>query len=370
MMLKRVAAKIHSLILQRKWNMSPQGASLLGGDYRQDYKKHGKEFMKVYSIHREGFSWDDWHVNELTKENCSEYLRTAQYYAMHPLNGQYSHWIDDKLTLKYLCAGTALDKYMPKYYYQINDCGNILALSDAPNEQKGQCTAENIIECLKTTGELAVKRISGSLGEGFYKASYKDGKYYLNDKAYSQDELIKKFAELKDYLITEYLHPHKEMIPFSADTVNTLRYLIGRTETGEMKLIKSYIRFGTKVSGFVENYAAGGVLCFVSETGQFDYGNILDMQKMKNIIIKTHPDTNIKLKGPIPLWNEIQKAADEFGKYFPQMNYMGLDFVVTSKNEVKILEINSLTSLDAIQLQGSILKTPQGEFFKQHLKTI
>ena len=52
------------------------------------------------------------------------------------------------------------------------------------------------------------------------------------------------------------------------------------------------------------------------------------------------------------------------------MNYMGLDFVVTSKNEVKILEINTLTSLDAIQLQGSILKTPQGEFFKQHLKTI
>lgn len=31
MMLKRVAAKIHSLILQRKWNMSPQGASFLGG---------------------------------------------------------------------------------------------------------------------------------------------------------------------------------------------------------------------------------------------------------------------------------------------------------------------------------------------------
>jgi len=31
MMLKRVAAKIHSLILQRKWNMGPQGASLLGG---------------------------------------------------------------------------------------------------------------------------------------------------------------------------------------------------------------------------------------------------------------------------------------------------------------------------------------------------
>ena len=99
MMLKKVAAKIHSLILQRKWNMNSQGASLLG-DYRLDYKKHGKEFIKVYSIHCEGFSWDDWYVNELSKENCSEYLWTAQYCAMHPLNGQYSHWIDDKLTLK------------------------------------------------------------------------------------------------------------------------------------------------------------------------------------------------------------------------------------------------------------------------------
>lgn len=30
-MLKRVATKVHDLILQKKWNMSSQGASLLGG---------------------------------------------------------------------------------------------------------------------------------------------------------------------------------------------------------------------------------------------------------------------------------------------------------------------------------------------------
>ena len=370
MMLKKAVAKIHDLILQKKWNMSAGGANFLGGDYRQDYKQHGKEFRKVYLIHREGFSWDDWHVNELTKENCSEYLRTAQYYAMHPLNGQYSHWVDDKLTLKYLCAGTVLDKYMPKYYYPVNDSGNVLALSDAPNEQKGQCTAENIIECLKTTGELAVKRISGSLGEGFYKASYKDGKYYLNDKVYSEHELEKAFGELKDYLITEYLHPHKDLVPFCADTANCIRYLIGRDNNGKMNFIKSFIRLGTKASGFVENYNAGGVLCYIEENGEFKNGNVFDIKSGTNKIIEEHPDSKQKLIGTIPLWNEIQKAADEFGKYFPQMNYMGLDFVVTSKNEVKILEINSLTSLDAIQLQGSILKTPQGEFFKQHLKTI
>ncbi len=370
-MIRKIAKKIHFLILRKKWNMTSAGADFLGGVYRSDYKKHKNQFLKVWIIHHRGFSWDDWHVNELTKENCGEYLRTAQYYAMHPLNGSYSHWIDDKLTLKYLCAGTKLDKYMPKYYYQIDNSGEVLALSDALNdEDKSYYRAEDIINFLEITGELALKRVAGSLGEGFYKASYENGNYYLNDKVYSKDELIKVLGELRNYLVTEYIHPHKDMIPFCADTVNTLRYLVGRDETGKMTLIKSYIRFGTRVSGFVENYAAGGVLCFVSELGQFDYGNLLDMRNMKNVIIKNHPDTGIELKGRIPLWNQIQRVADEFGDYFPQMDYLGLDFVVTSKNEVKILEINSLTSLDAIQLQGSILKAPKGEFYKKRLKKI
>lgn len=131
-MIKKVVSGVHALILQKKWNMDSAGASLLGSVYRKDYKKHKNQILKVYSIHRRGFSWDDWYVNELTKESYSVYLRTAQYYAMHPLNGQFSHWIDDKLTLKYLCVGTSLDKYMPKYYYQIDCNGRTLALPDAP----------------------------------------------------------------------------------------------------------------------------------------------------------------------------------------------------------------------------------------------
>lgn len=368
-MIKKVATGVHALILQKKWNMNSSGASLMGGVYRRDYKKHKNHILKVYAIHQQGYSWDDWHVNNLTKNNCSEYLRTAQYYAMHPLNGQFSHWIDDKLTLKYLCAGTSLDKYMPKYYYQIDSNGRMLALPDAP-PQNACCAAENIVQLLETLGELALKRVSGSLGEGFYKAAYKEGVYYLNDTKYSKDELIKRVGELKDYLITEYLHPHKDLVPFCADTANCIRYLVGRNEKGEMQLIKSFIRLGTKASGFVENYNAGGVLCYILEDGNFESGNLFDSASGKNQAIYTHPDTGVKLKGHIPLWNEIQKAAEMFGNHFPQMTYLGIDFVVTNKNEAKILEINSLTSLDCLQLEGSILKTPQGKFYQHRLKTI
>ena len=325
--------------------------------------------MKVYSIHRQGFSWDDWHVNNLTKENCSKYLQTSQYYAMHPLNGNYSHWIDDKLTLKYLCTGTQLDQYMPRYYFQIDAEGKVLALSDAP-ETKDRNDFSDIISLLEEIGELALKRVAGSLGEGFYKAEMKEVRYYLNGTEYSREQLEAKFKTLKEYLVTEYLHPHKEMTPFCADTANCIRYLIGRDALGKMKVIRSFIRFGTKASGYVENYNAGGVLCYISESGRFEYGNLFDAQKDKNSIIYVHPDTKVELKGEIPLWNEIQLAAQRFGKHFPQLNYLGIDFVVTQGNEVKVLEINSLTSLDTLQLDGSILKKSPGEFYRKRLKTL
>ena len=368
MMIQIVITKAYTMFLRKKWNMkNTYGASLLGGWFRRDYKRHPHQILKVWSIHKKGFSWDDWHVNELTNENCSEYLNTAQYCAMHPLNGRYSHWIDDKLTLKYLCAGTPLDKYMPEYYYQIDDNGKVLALSDAGNCKKARYTAGDIVTLLESVGELAVKRVSGSLGEGFYKASYKNGKYYLNDKVYSERELVKAIGELKDYLITEYLHPHKDLVPYCADTANCIRYLIGRDDNGEMKRIKSFIRLGTVASGFVENYNAGGVLCYINENGDFENGNIFDSHSGTNRIVSEHPDTKQRLEGKIPLWSEVQKAAEQFGVTYPQMQYLGIDFVITNKNEVKILEINSLTSLDSLQLDGSILEKPQGDFYKKRI---
>lgn len=213
---------------------------------------------------------------------------------------------------------------------------------------------------------MALKRVAGTFGEGFYKLAW-DGKVYtLNSEVLSEDTLNKKIAGLREYLITEYFHPHEEMVPFSADTVNTIRYLVARNGN-DWRMIRSFIRFGTKQSGFVENYNAGGVLCYISETGDFADGNVYNFTTEKNQIVKQHPDTGVILKGKIPLWNELKKAAEDFCQQFPQLKYLGIDFVVTSKNQVKILEINSLTSLDALQLEGSILEMEAGRFYQKNL---
>ena len=142
--------------------------------------------------------------------------------------------------------------------------------------------------------------------------------------------------------------------------------MVGRIE-GKLGFIKGYIRFGTRNSGFVENYNAGGVLCYLDKNGYYSEGNVIDSKTKKNRVVHHHPDTGVELNGQIPCWDTIQSAVEQFGDQFPQLDYLGFDFVVTSDGRVIILEINSLTSLDGLQLNGSILETDAGAFFKARM---
>lgn len=67
---------------------------------------------------------------------------------MHPFNGIYSSWIDDKLTLKYILNGTELHSTMPEYYFQINNCDNILPLSDYPATDDNKISIDSLIQLL------------------------------------------------------------------------------------------------------------------------------------------------------------------------------------------------------------------------------
>lgn len=364
-MLKKIVRKIYSKYYKNKYKMKEEW---LASEFLKDYKNCYSpiEILKIHNIHKKGFTLNDWNIMGLNKNNYKGYLTSAQYYAMHPINNQYSKWIDDKLTLKYLCSGTILDKYMPRYYAQIDGLGKIHKLMDYKEELKNssEITAEDIVKVLVENKTLAIKLIDGSVGEGFYKAEFKENKYFLNGENMGKNEFIQKINSLKNYLITEYFYTNEAFSKYSATSVNCLRYLVGRID-GKLQFIKSYIRFGTKTSGFVENYNRGGILCFVDEAGHFNEGNII--YEGKNKKIKKHVDNNVELIGNIPNWKDIQKAVQEFNEYFPQLDYLGFDFVVTDKNEVKILEINSLTSLDAFQLEGSVFKTKVSEFYKRYL---
>lgn len=333
--------------------------------YISDYKTKKTNILSIAKAHLKGWSYNDWMILGINDSNRKKYLSTRDYCSMHPFNGVYSAWIDDKLILKYILYGTAAGQYMPEYYFHIMENGIIISLMDV-NEKYKYKNFEGVADLLLEKKTLAFKLNKGSLGKGFYKAEYKDGSYYLNESKYTKDGFLSAIMQMKDYLVTEYLFPHPEFAKFCCKSVGCLRYVIGRNDDGSLYPIYSFIRFGTSKSKFVENYNSGGVLCIVKD-GTFENGNVLDFSKCKNQIIEKHPDNNVLLRGGIPYWKDVVKAAYVIADAMPQLCYMGIDFCITNDNRVKIIEINSLTSLDSLQTDCSILDTKGGTFFFERL---
>lgn len=363
-MIRRLIIGIHGRYLCRKWRLSRPSGRGLAKCFLEEYGARSAPVLRLWTAHRRGFPWKVWNALGLDRHSCSEYLSTAQYHGMDALNSGYDHWINDKLTVKYFCAGTALDRYMPAYYYQLAGDGRVLVLPDGT----GRADMGAIVALLKEKGRLALKRVMGTCGQGFYRAEYDGGVFRLNGQALSEQELTRTLAGLRDYIVTEYLTPHPDLAAICPDTADTVRYLVGRVD-GQMRMLKSYIRFGTRASGAVEGYGAGGVLCYVDENGRFASGNVIDRATGRNIAVDRHPGTGVPLQGTVPHWDGIVRAAEQYCEQFPQLGYLGFDFVVTDGGEVKLLEINSLTALQTLQLDGSILRSDPGrQFFAPFLR--
>ena len=328
----------------------------------------GANLFEIISIHRKGFLVNDWKIMRLTKGNYKQYLSSKQYSSYHPINGYYTNLIDDKLTIKYILSGTELAKYTPDYYFLIDETGHLFPMMDLP-AGRDHYGAADVVALLKEKLVIAVKLVNGSIGRGFYKCEWMDGKIRVNGKEMDESGFTALIEGLRNYIVMEYLRPHEDLAAFWPTTANTLRYLLCRINGGYY-MLKSFIRFGSNNTGQVENFNLGGILCYVDEEGHFDGGYMINSSKKKlsSVFVKRHPDTGKELKGSIPLWKEIQRAAIGVAQYLPETRYLGFDFVVTDKNEVKLLEINSLTSLDSIQMDCSILQTETGKRFFSSLK--
>lgn len=349
-----------------------RGGWMLTHLFIDDYRQFScKLFFKIATVHLKGWSYVDWSICDINNSNRHKFINTREYCKLHPLNGQYSSWIDDKLTLKYILHGTEAGQYLPSYYYEITQDGKILPLMDLSANLAIQMSVNGIIAFLEQKEVLAFKLTKASLGIGFYKAEFKNECYYLNGEAYSRDEFAKKLSTLKGYLITEFLSPHREFAKYCPKSVGCMRYLIARDQSGTIKPLYAFMRIGTKQSNFVENYAAGGVLTYINlANGHFSGGNVLDAKHFKNIKVENHPDTGIEIKGSIPHWDVVKKAAKQIADAMPQLSYMGIDFCLSDDDRVKVIEINSLSSLDAFTMAPVEISNRMHEYLSERLSVV
>lgn len=289
--------------------------------------------------YRRGFM--PWRITQygLTKENYELFLSDRDYMYLHQINNSYKKWIEDKMTMRYVLE--PFKEYLPKYYFQIirrEGYTVILPLMDRPEGY--EATFDDLFRLLRDKKNLALKAASGTHGVGFYKMSYEDGKYYLNNKEASEFEIKKVILNFKSYyVVTEYIDMHQQIKNMYAGSVNTLRLMVINRDGLNPQILDAYMRIGSVTTGTTDNVAFGGVFCKI-DVGTGKYGNAEQSKNHVLVPCPRHPDTDTLIEGTIPHWQLITEQVIAISKYIGQLEYMGFDVVCTPESFV-ILEINS-----------------------------
>lgn len=336
-------------------------------DVANDFRTNQRStFGQKLWAYRRGFLSSRSRIYGLTEDNYKNYLSDLDYFRVQPINRWYSHWINDKLTVKYMLF--PFNQYMPRYYYHLghNQTGRFVArLMDCPPGY-GTTTAD-IIRLLQSEGSLAAKLVAGTRGEGFNKISYRDSQYYLNHLPVSESEMLEFLDQLDRYLITEYLYPHQELSRIWAKSSNTLRVVVINDDGSKPQIASSSMRFGTERSGHVDMMIAGGIGTVVDlKNGNFSRAKIMRDGELVDCLL--HPDTKVPVEGTLPFWPEIVTTVEAIGRYLPHIRFMAYDIIITESG-FKIIEINSRPWVYFENYNQPFYTHPvYGRFFRRLLK--
>ena len=347
--------------------------------------------QKIWAQKR-GFFSETAQLYGLTEDNCNNYLSDFDYYRLHPINGSYSKWIDDKLTLRHILE--PFSEYFPEYYYHLckgevpkrnsrgevpkrnsrgevpkrNSRGAVLRLVDCPDAYSA--TVQGVLQLLQDRGSLAAKLAAGSLGAGFFKLAWDGKEYWINKQpAGRQDveDLLNGWLNSGnvDYLITEYLQAHRDLQKILPGTPGMLRIVVLRDNGQPPCMVHAYKIFPGKGTVKTGGPTFSGMNCLVDlETGRFFDGNRLENNKI--VDCRYHPDTGVKVEGFLPHWHILKETIFQICDYIPQVRWMGLDIIITDEGP-KIIEINSHPGISFTQYFHPFLKDEKTSAFFHRL---
>ena len=347
----------------RKNGYSEYFAKKLPRMFYHDLKDDRTNIKQKIWAWRNGFFSDKILEYGLTDKNKADYVPELSYYKLHPINGVFSKWIDDKLTTKLLLDGGS-DSFMPQYYCVIEK-GDFTPICEGKEMAVNDCNS--FFGLLKSMQDLAVKKLAGTGGKDFYKISYKDGVYYINDAESSAKSIEKIFDTIRSSVVTEYLHADENIKSIYPDAPNAVRLMVVKYKN-EFKIVAAFIRIGSSKTGVVDNASAGGISAGVSlDTGSLFSPKTYDSNN-KLIDVDVHPDTQAKIEITLPHWQEVKNMVVKASERIGLLCFLGYDVVITSRGP-KIIEINSHQALTRIQKYHPLGKNLYMQFLMQSIKS-
>ena len=308
-------------------------------EYTLDYFEGGgkespdKQYLYDYGLATYKAKWYG-----ITKENCNRFLSDYDFYnPENYLNMRFTFWFDHKLSTYYLLR-PFVDS-MPIHYYYVKK-GVYLPVDRRFIKEGYSHNSDDVINLIKNK-TLIAKACVGGHGEGLYKLAYVDGGFQINQQPAQLSEVKKVLESLDDYIITEFVSPHDELVRVvGEDNFAVVRLTVFYDQQDGPQLTSARVRLGCKKAGIRTDYDGTIYVGLTLKDGKM-FGPLIRRDEYHYDECPTHPDTGVAFdNNVIPNWDKLLELISEVSKSIPMTPQLDFDIVPTNQG-FAILEINS-----------------------------
>lgn len=302
-----------------------------------------------------GFTGDQWKLYSLDGKKRHEYLSEFDWYRSRYINEPFDFMLNNKVV-----ATEVLEKYIrvPRIYLVrtrgvIRDYGGAVL------------TEEDVLDLVREKGQVIVKPYDKGKGSGIHTLRWSDGQYFLDEKPVDAAAAARSLDTKWNWYISEVVRQHAYADTLYDRTVNTIRMITLRDpETERFKLFFAVQRVGLKKTIPVDNGSAGGIVCKIDlDTGRLSHGRTLhDL-----VVYDTHPDSGTRFEDvSIPDWQQLKDEILALSNRFPYLNFVAWDVVKLSDGTNCIIEANTSSGVNIVQLWGPQRHGELGAFYRHH----
>lgn len=306
---------------------------------------------------RHGFPSPYGKLYDIETHGPSAFLSELQRYRLYnAMNGNHRYLVDDKLSQHWMLSDYPSNR--PDAHGLI-DQGTFHGSSGTTFDEGPLPISEVVPSLVRTHEKLVFKQLRGKAGKEVLICEYNGG-YLLDDEPISETALVERLSDLDHYLVTEYVQQHAYAEALYPHSPNTIRLLtLWDDRSGELLVPFAAHRIGTDRSRPIDNFSAGGLSAEIDiSTGEL--GSAVQFPFDGDVTwYDVHPDTGAPLKGSqVPGWTHIRDTVEAIATANANVPAIGWDIVVDRSGEPVVIEANTGTDFDMVQVHRPLLDDP------------
>lgn len=319
-------------------------------------KNHHKvSFRQKLSANlRGGFLADQYALYDFAHHDRWDYLSEFDWYKSRYINSPHNFMLNNKV----ICA-EMLRPYvdMPKILI-VKTRGRYIGPDGC------QLDEVSLISLFPIGQAVYFKPMSAGKGKDVLRIEADGESFNVNGKTISPGALGKMLSSRDNWYISEHAKQGSYSASLYDKTTNTVRFIVLKdAETASFKAFFAVQRIGVKSSIPVDNGSRGGLVAKIDmASGELSHAQTLHSLDVHDV----HPDTGAPIKGVVvPGWDKVKAEVLAMSDHFWWLNLIAWDLVLTDIG-ISVIEANTSSGVNIIQLWGGQRNLELGDFYRQH----